>query len=201
MTLKLDGYLMPDSFILRRRLICASLMALGGAALHAQPSPPASEPPANGSTPPDAAPAAEHPPSPASASASGTASVPAAGGYSLPSDLHVKRPDARLGGAAAALSGWWEGGVPLFGFESLVIFEEFKSAGEVVVVLAVKAIRNRPPRWRRFTASVEGPVVRYTAKGEVPTVFRLQDDGSLSGEVDARGQKLAINFRKRPASL
>jgi hypothetical protein len=188
---------MPDIRFSRRRLIGASLLALSPIASPAQPPQPSAE---GAAVPHDATPA---PAQPVASSSQPAASAPAvsSNGYSLPADLDVKRPAASLGAAAGALSGWWEGGVPLFGFESVVIFEEFKSVSEVVVVLAVKAIRNRPARWRRFTAMVEGPIVKYTAKGEVPTVFRLQDDGNLAGEVDARGQKLTIQFRKRAALL
>ncbi|WP_411881695.1 hypothetical protein [Polaromonas sp. YR568] len=118
-------------------------------------------------------------------------------GYELPTDLAIKPPKAEFGTVATTLSGWWLCQISfLQKFELLLIFEEFKSAHEVVMITASPATDSRPARSRRVTATVDGDVVTFLLGDQSPVTLTLQPDGALQGEFVTRGGKARFPFRK-----
>ena len=124
-------------------------------------------------------------------------------GYVIPPDLKLKAPPAGFGPVAAGLSGWWKSvNVPaIFELELVLIFEEFKSAKEVQLVVAIKARRGRPGRTERVTAFVDGDVVTFVRNQDQKAVVRLTDPVELRGKVEVSSRFPAIPATFRKAQL
>jgi hypothetical protein len=124
-------------------------------------------------------------------------------GYVIPSDLKVKAPPSGFGPVAASLSGWWKSvNVPsIFELELVLIFEEFKSAKEVQLVVAIKARRGKPGRTERVTAFIDGDVVTFVRNQDQKAVVRLTDATELHGKVEVSSRFPAIPATFRKAQL
>ncbi len=104
-------------------------------------------------------------------------------GFKLPNDISVKPPGDKLGAAVSKLSGWWVGQNFLLPVRMLLIFEEFKSDGECVLLFATSENGNRPSIWRRVAVKLDSDAPTFQVTSTINISIRSVQRDTLIADV------------------